>query len=189
MSFPPETPQDYCDYFQALALHAKPPDPKWELGLKASQLWRDYLEMDDVSIRNQALLPLVKILMPARNSGSLLSDLWGKILGHVAQLSINEQKEIWIEVFNVANQGEDQIKYNEEALEILKAWIELDRNAGTVPIDKSIMIEMVNEVYVYTFSGYDWIAFTAAIGEWFKRHVEKPLFYDLVCSRVEKKQS
>ena len=93
MIFPPESPQDYCDYFQDMVFHAKPPDPKWGLGLKASQMWRDYCEKDDVSGSSQALIPLVKILMPVRNSSSLLLDLWQQILRHVAKLPISEQKE------------------------------------------------------------------------------------------------
>src|SRR5687767_14805527 len=113
MSFPPESPQDYCDYFQALVLHDQPPQSKWELGLKASQLWRDYWEQGGKPEANQLLISIVKILMPVRLRGSGLLDLWQRILRHVAKLPVGEQSPIWLEVFNGVNQGEDSIKNNE----------------------------------------------------------------------------
>jgi hypothetical protein len=187
MTFPPETPQDYCDYFQGVVLHAKPPDPKWGIGLKASQAWRDYCETDDVSDHSQVFISLVKILMPVRYEGSLLLGLWQQILGHVAKLPVSDQKEIWLDVFNLANQGEDGVQHNEVALKILQEWAELDKLADRVQINQSIMTEMVNKIYRYTFSGREWMAFTISIGEWFNKHMDKPSFYDLVCSKLERK--
>jgi hypothetical protein len=187
MTFPPETPQDYCDYFQGMVLHAKPPDPKWESGLKASQMWRDYCKKDDVLDYSQVFISIVKTLMRVRYSGSLLMALWQQILGHVAKLPVREQREIWFEVFNVANQGENHVKYNDAALKILQEWIELDNHTTTFQVDNHIMTDLVNKVYMYTFSGHEWIGFTVAISEWFKEHVDEPSFYDLVCSKFEKK--
>ena len=187
MTFPPETPQDFCDYFQGMVLHAKPPDPKWGIGLKASQMWREYCEKDDGSDHSQELIPPIKTLMPVRHSGSLLLGLWQQLIRDVAKLPVSEQNEIWLEVFNVANQGEKHVKHNEAALKILQEWIELDRSATTVQIDKNIMTDMVNKVYMYTFSGYEWIAFTVSLGEWFKKYIEEPSFYDSVCDKFGKK--
>ncbi len=134
MTFPPETPQDYCDYFQWMALNAKPPNPKWGVGLKASQLWKDYCEKDNLSGNGKVLIPIVKILMPVSHSGSILLDLWGQILRHVAKLSVSEQKEIWLEIFNIENQGENIIKHSEAGLKILWEWVELGNSTCQVPI-------------------------------------------------------
>jgi hypothetical protein len=49
------------------------------------------------------------------------------------------------------------------------------------------MINMADKIYMYTFSGYDWIAFTVAISEWFKNYIAEPSFYDLVCDKFGKK--
>jgi hypothetical protein len=187
MPFPPETPQDYCDYFQSMTLNAKPPNPKWGIGLKAAQMWQEYFEKDNVRGNSQLLIPLVKILMPVSNSGSILLDLWQQILRHVAKLSASEQKEIWLEVFNVINQGRVSIKHNEEAQEILDEWTRLDKTAGTTQITERTMTDMVNKISKYTFSSWEWIAFTVAISEWFKKYIAEPSLYDLVCGRFEKK--
>jgi hypothetical protein len=188
MSFPPETPRDYFNYFYNVQ-NATPPDPKWKIGLKAARLWLEYCENDNKQKDNQELISIIRTFLPIRISGSVFLGLWQQILRYVAKLPVSEQKEIWLEVFNVANQGENQIKHNEEALKILKVWIELDNSAETVQIDKSIMIDMVNRVYVYTFRSYDWIAFTVALCEWFKKYVEEPSFYDSVCNKFEKNRN
>lgn len=180
MSFPPESPQDYCDYFQGLVSYGKPPNPKWESGLKASQLWRDYGEQDDQSEDNQLLISSIQILMSVRSRGSVLLDLWERILRQVIKLPVAEQKPIWLEIFNVVNQGEDPIKYNEVAIQILLEWAELDHNAAVAEINKKTMINMADKMHRYTFSGYEWIAFTVAINEWFKRYIDEPSFYNLV---------
>jgi len=187
MTFPPETAQDYCDYFQDMVLNAKPPDPKWETGLKASQMWRDYCETEDVSEHSQVLIPLIKILMPVRQAGSGLLDLWQQILRQVTKLPVREQREIWFAVFNVVNQGEYHVKHNDAALQILQEWIKLDSEITNIPVDKNIMTDIVNKVYLYTFSGYEWIIFTTALSEWFKEYIEGPSLYDAVCSKFEKK--
>ena len=187
MTFPPETPQDYCDYFQGMVLHAEPPDPKWTVGLKASQIWRCYCEKEDVSGSSQVLISLVKILMPVRYSAFLLLGLWQQILRHLAKVPVNEQQEIWLEVFNLANQGENPVKHNEVALKVLQEWIELDHIADVAQINEGIMTDMVNMIYEHTFSGYEWITFTISISEWFKKYIDKPSFYDLVCGKFEKK--
>ena len=189
MTFPPETPQDYCDYFQSMALNAKPPNPKWGIGLKASQLWKGCRDEDNLSVNEKILISIVKILMPVSHSGSILLDLWGQILRHVAKLSVSEQKEIWLEVFNVENQGENIIKHNEVALKILQEWEELDINAESNRINENILMDLVDKVYLYTFSDAVWISFTVSIGEWFKKYIDEPSFYDSVCGKFEKKSN
>ena len=188
MTFPPETPQDYCDYFQDMALNAKPPNPKWGIGFQAAQMWRDYLEKDDgTSGDSQLLIPVVKTLMPVRHSSSLLLDLWQQILRHVAKSPVSEQKVVWLEVFNVANQGENNIKHNEEAREILEEWAKLDNIVSTIQINEDSVTDMVNKIYMYSFSGWEWFAFTVSISEWFKKHVNEPSLYDLVWGKFEKR--
>ena len=188
MPFPPETPQDYCDYFQGMALHAKPPNPKWSIGFEAAQIWRDYLEKDDgTSEYSQLLIPLVKTLMPVSSSGSILLDLWQQILRHVAKLPVSKQKGVWLEVFNVANQGENNIKHTAEAREILEEWVKLDNIADTIKINENTMIDMVNKMYMYALSGWEWLAFTLSMSEWFKKYVDEPSLYDLVWSKFEKR--
>lgn len=186
MSFPPELPQDYCDYFQGHVLYSRPPEPKWEAGLRASQLWRDYWEQREKFENRQLLISIVVILMPFRGSGSGLLDLWQRILMHVATLPVDEQKAIWREVFNTANQGGQPIRNNEVAIQILKEWIELDRNAESIRISPKIMMSLADKIYMHTFSGHDWIAFTVAISEWFKKYIDEPSFYDLVCDKFGK---
>ena len=187
MTFPPETPQDYCDYFQNMVLYAKPPNPKWGIGLKAAQMWRDYFEKENARGNGQLLIPLVKILLPVSNSGSILLDLWQRILRHVAKLPASEQKDIWLEVFNVVNQGERNIKHNEVAREILAEWARLDTIEGTPQINHRTMTEMANKIYMFTITSWEWTAFTIAISEWFKKYIDEPSFYDLVCGKFEKK--
>jgi hypothetical protein len=187
MSFPPESPQDYCDYFQGLVLHDQPPQSKWEFGLQASQLWRAYWDQGGGPQNNHILISIVKILMPVRGRGSGLLDLWQRILRHVAKMSVGEQSPIWLEVFDVVNQGEDPIKHNETAVHILQKWIALESGAEVAEISKQTMINMADKIYMYTFSGYDWIAFTVAISEWFKNYIAEPSFYDLVCDKFGKK--
>jgi hypothetical protein len=187
MTFPPESPQDYCDYFQGMVLHAKPPNPKWGIGLKAAQMWRDYIEKDSNTSRNsQVLVPLVKILKPVSHSGSLLLDLWQQVLRHIAKLPVSEQKKIWLEVFN---QGESNIEHCEMALKLLEEWIKLDNNADSIRINESTMTDLVNKIYMYTFSSWEWTAFTIAMSEWFKKYIKEPSLYNLVCGKFEKKSS
>ena len=188
MSFPPEAPQDYCDYFQGMVLHGKPPEPKWELGLKASQLWRDYWEQGGTSQHDQLLISIVRILMPVRSRGSVLLDLWQRMLRHINTLPVSEQRLIWLEVFNVENQGEDPIKHNDVAIQLLQEWMELDANAEVVEINKKTMMNLADKMYLYTFSGYDWIAFTVAMSEWFKKYIYEPSFYEVVRDKLGKKR-
>ena len=187
MTFPPESPQDYCDYFQGLVLYAKPPEAKWEFGLKASQLWRDYWQQGGTSEDNELLISIVKILMPVRVRGSGLLGLWQQILRHVMKLPVGEQRLIWLEVFNVVNQGDDPIKDNEAAIQILQEWTELDNDAEVAQISEKTMMNMADKMYSYIFSGYDWIAFIVAISEWFKKYIDEPSLYDLVCDKFGKK--
>jgi len=187
MSFPPESPQDYFDYFQYMALNAKPSNLKWAIGLKAATMWHDYFEKGNVKENNQLLIPLVKTLMPISNAGTLFLDLWQKILRHIGKLPASEQIEIWFEIFNKVNQGERKIAHNEVAREVLEEWIKLDISEGASKINKKVMIDMVDKIYKYTFSGQEWIALTVALSEWFKKYIPAPSLYDLVCGKFEKK--
>lgn len=182
------SPQDYCDYFQHLVLYDTPPEqPKWVSGLKASQLWRDYCEKGG-GIENQGKLVLIiKTLMPFRQRGTGLLALLQWILGHVAKLPVVEQKVIWLEVFNVDNQGENTIAHNEVAVEILQEWVELDSNIESVPINNELMMRMANRIYMYAFSGHDWVSFTAAISRWFEKYIDEPSFFDSVINELRKK--
>jgi len=185
MSFPPETPQDHYDYFFGMQ-NALSPNPKWAIGLRAACLWLDYCQSNEKARDNQKLISIVRTFMPVRISGSGFLGLWQDITKHVAELPVSEQKEVWLEVFNSENQGEHAIEHNEEALNILQEWVKLDNNAGTVPINESTMMAVVNKMYMYALSGWDWLAFTFSINAWFKKYVDKPSFYDLVWSKFKK---
>ena len=186
MNFPPETPQDYCDYFQGM-LKASPPDPKWEIGFKAAQSWRDYCDQDSTSANSQAIIPIVKILMPVRYSGHLLFGLWQQVLGSLAKLPIRQQKAIWQEVFNTANQGQEVIRFNEAAHQILQHWSGLEDIASSGHITQAVMMDLVDEMYIYAVSSHEWFALTMAIDKWFKKYLTEPSFFDSVCARSNKK--
>ena len=185
MASHPQTPQDYCNYFQGL----QPPEPKWEIGLRAAQLWRDSRGQGDGPNRNQILIVIVKTLMPVRHCGIVLLDLWQWVLRDVAKLPVAEQKEVWLEVFNVANQGEQQIQHSEVAVQIVQEWAELEKDAELTPISMKIMMNVVDKIYRYSFTDYDWIAFTLAMGEWFKKYIDEPSFYDSVIDRMKMKSN
>lgn len=185
MPFPPETPQDHYDYFYGMQ-NAIPPNPKWEVGLRVSRSWVEYCKTDDKSKDSQELVSIIKTFLPFRVSGSGFLGLWQQILGHVSELSVGEQKGVWFEVFNSANQGEDKIKHNEEAREILEEWVKLDNVAGTIQINENTITDMVNKIYKYAFSGWEWFAFTRSMSEWFKKYVDQPSLYDLVWSKLGK---
>jgi hypothetical protein len=188
MNFPPQTPQDYCDYFEGM-LKAIPPDPKWEMGFKAARSWRDYCEQNSGCANSQVIIPIVKLLMPVRYSRHLLFGLWQQVLGGLAKCSFREQKEIWLEVFSPANQGQEIITFNEDAHQLLRRWSELDERASSSPITETDMMDLVDEMYVYAVSSHEWFALTMAIDKWFKNHVDEPAFFDTVCIRFNKKSN
>jgi hypothetical protein len=185
MPFPPETPQDHYDYFFGMqgAIH---PNPKWEVGLRVARAWLDYCEGDEKARDNQKLISIVRTFMPVRVSGSGFLDLWQNILKHVATLPVSEQKDIWLEVFNSENQGKDTIEHNEEALNILQEWVQLDKSAGTIPINESTMMALVDKMYMYALRSWVWLAFTLSLSEWFKKYIDEPSFYDAVWSKFKK---
>ena len=172
-----------------MVLYAKPPNPKWGIGLKAAQMWQDYCEKDSSSEKGHLLIPLIKFFMPVSHSGSVFLDLWLRILIQVAKIPVSEQKEIWLEVFNAENQGETKIKGNDVALKILEEWTELDNLAKSSPIKKSIMIDMAAKVRPYAFSSDEWIRFTFAMSAWFERHIEEPSFLDALGNKFENKHN
>ena len=130
---------------------------------------------------------MIKTFLPFRISGSGFLGLWQQILRHVSELPVGEQNEVWLEVFNGANQGENNIKHNKEAREILEEWVKLDNIADTIQINENTMTDMVNKMYMYALSGWEWFAFTLSMSEWFKEYVDEPSLYDLVWSKFEKR--
>ena len=105
------------------------------------------------------------------------------------QISFREQKEIWLEVFSPANQGQEIITFNEDAHQLLRRWSELDERASSSPITETDMLDLVDEMYVYAVSSHEWFALTLAIDKWFKNHVAEPSFFDTVCIRFNKKSN
>jgi hypothetical protein len=185
MPFPPETPQDHYDYFFAIQ-GATPPNPKWEIGLRVAHSWLDYCEGDERARDNHKLISIVRTFMPVRISGSGFLGLWQDITKHVATLPVSEQKDVWLEVFNSANQGEHIIKHNEEALNILQEWVKLEKSIGAIEVNEGTMMDIVNKMYMYALSDWDWLALTLSMNEWFKKYFDEPSLYDAVWSKFKK---
>ena len=78
---PPETPQEYYEYFHQQSLYAEPPSPKWSVGFTATQLWVQYHEPDKANI--DTLISLIRILMPYRYAGSGFYGLWTTIIHYL----------------------------------------------------------------------------------------------------------
>jgi hypothetical protein len=194
MSFP-ETPQDYFEYFHlhtvSLPLHAKLPDPKWQIGLEAAQRWREYRDQQgDTAANAEALISLIKFFMPHRREGSGFAGLWANILGDINQLPIKSQIQAWFEIFDVSNQGERTIEFSERSRQILQQWLELvDAVNVSTRLNPMILEEMAEKIYLCYCSGVEGMALTNALNNWFKVYIDKPSLLECVHTKGQSGKS
>jgi hypothetical protein len=138
---PPETPQDYIEYFQSLTLDAIPPAAKWPVGLQAAQLWNIYHEQTN---RNpETLIELIHVLMPFRFAGSGFHGLWTTVLYHLRTLPVNQQAPIWREIFDSTNHGERLLRHPERAGAVIQYWNDIAQQSANTPIDSNTIHTLV----------------------------------------------
>jgi hypothetical protein len=180
---PPETPQEYYEYFHQQSLYAEPSTPKWSVGLTAARLWLQYHESDNAN--TDTLISLVRVLMPYRYAGSGFYGLWTTIIHYLRHLPVSLQAPIWLEVFNENHHGERLVSYADQAGAVIQKWLELADTTTIAPVDLSKMNELVEKVYPYfaTSGAHEWMALTYAIDAWFDKRGFEPSFIDLVIER------
>src|SRR6185503_7272491 len=179
MPSPVKAAQGHYNYFFHMQ-GALPPDPKWAVGLEVAGLWLEYCKDNNKPEDNQEIISIIKIFMPFRRSGTGFLAVWQHMLGFIAQLPVSQQKEIWHEIFNSSNQGEQIIENNEEALQTVQKWVSLANSSNIIQINENIMVEMANDVYKEAYSSYEWIGLTAASNEWFRNYVDEPSFFSCI---------
>ena len=180
---PPETPQEYYEYFHEQSLYAVPPTPKWSVGFAAAQLWLQYHEPDTATI--DTLVSLIRVLMPYRYAGSGFTGLWTTIIYDLRHLPVPLQAPIWLEVFNDANHGERPVNYGDQARAVIQKWLEQAENRMIASVNLAKLNELVEKVYPYFVASraHEWMALAYAVNAWFDTLGFEGLFIDLVIER------
>ena len=180
---PPETPQEYYEYFRQQSLYAEPPTPKWSVGFTAAQLWIQYQDSDKADI--DTLISLIRVLMPYRYAGSGFYGLWTTIIHYLRHLPVSLQAPVWLEVFNGDYHGERPVNYGDQAKTVIQKWLKLADNTVIAPLDLPKMDELVEKVYPYFIAsgGQEWIALAYAVNAWFDELGFEASFIDLVIER------
>jgi len=161
----------HLKYFEGLCKEF--PDPKWEIGLEAAQIFAKYHSDKNIAYLHQ----IIKILMPYRKSGTEFNGFWWNVIGCISNLPVNIQVSLWNEILDPENQGELLIEHNDIARAIIKQWLEMDQNKETIT-DTETIAKLARENYKYFLKSEEWFFLLFIIDKWYKTIISSYSLWD-----------
>lgn len=180
---PPETPQDYYEYFHSQHLLADPPGLAWAAAEHAAQLWLDYHQQPVAPL--DTLIAFFRTLTPYRSAGNGFYDLWMCVIDHTHTFPVETQIALWLEIVAPLNQGDRPIGFTEQARAVIERWRELANRLPGQPIEVADVCEVVAMVHPYLGAShsFEWAMLAATLQVWFEQVAPELSFFDLIVER------
>lgn len=167
-----ETPDDFYRYFKEHMKSDYPSLDKRTNGFRAAQLWKQY--HDEKHETPELLHEIIKTLMPDRYSGSGFFALWILVVGIFRKLPLEMQIDLWKEVFDTKNHGDNPISGADQITQILALWQQVNSDPQTVPA----LVEVL-----YAHDDHEWMRLRATISYWMKHNQPQYDFFQMLMDR------